>query len=57
MLGELGHKVDYCIGDSAYSCPSNIERLVLSGIEFMTRLNPAFDMYKTAVAEHGNLVR
>ena len=52
MLGELGHKVDYCIGDSAYSCPSNIERLVLSGIEFMTRLNPAFDMYKTAVAEH-----
>ena len=52
MLQELGHKVDYCAGDSAYSCPSLIERLVLSGIDFMTRLNPAYDMYKQAVNEH-----
>ena len=52
MLQELGHKVDYCAGDSAYSCPALIERLVLSGIDFMTRLNPAYDMYKQAVNEH-----
>ena len=62
-LKNLGYKVEYSLGDSAYSCPAVLERLVLSGIDFMTRLNPAYDTYKNAVEnnlanldEHGKNV-
>ena len=51
-LKNLGYKVQYSLGDAAYSCPAVLERLVLSGIDFMTRLNPTYDTYKTAVEEH-----
>ena len=51
-LKNLGYTVQYSLGDAAYSCPAVLERLVLSGIDFMTRLNPTYDTYKTAVEEH-----
>ncbi|MBQ7644006.1 MAG: transposase, partial [Spirochaetales bacterium] len=51
-LKNMGYKVSYSLGDSAYSCPAVLERLVLSGIDFMTRLNPAYNTYKTTVEEH-----
>ncbi|MBQ7586136.1 MAG: hypothetical protein IJU40_07805 [Desulfovibrionaceae bacterium] len=45
MLDEYHCHVEYCITDAGYSCPANIERLVLSGIEFMLRLSPNFNIY------------
>ena len=35
---------------AGYCCPSTMERLVLSGIEFMTRLNPTYNLFKDALA-------
>ena len=52
LLKEHGCHVEYCITDAGYLCPSNIERLVLSGIDFMSRLNPLFLLYKEAVLTH-----
>ena len=46
------YHVEYSIGDAAYSCPAVLERLVLSGIDFMTRLNPTYDTYKDVVKRH-----
>lgn len=51
-LKNMGYKVEYSIGDAAFGCPALLERLVLSGIDFMMRLNPTYDTYKTTVAEH-----
>ena len=51
-LKNMGYNVQYSLGDAAYSCPAVLERLMLSGIDFMTRLNPTYDTYKTAVEEH-----
>ena len=48
-LKQYGYNVTYALGDAAYSCPSNIERLVLGGLDFLTRLNPAYDMFKDAL--------
>lgn len=50
ILAEHHCNVEYCIGDAGYCCPAAMERLVLSGIEFMTRLNPAFNLFKDALA-------
>lgn len=44
--------VSYAIGDAGYCCPSTMEKLVLSGIDFMTRLNPTYDLYKQILDEH-----
>ena len=52
LLKEYGCNVEYCITDAGYLCPSNIERLVMSGIEFMSRLNPNFKLYKKAIDEN-----
>ena len=50
VLAEHNCKVEYCIGDAGYCCPSTMERLVLSGIEFMSRLNPTYNLFKEALA-------
>ena len=52
LLEEHGCRIEYCIADAGYLCPSNIERLVLSGIEFMSRLNPMFVLYKESLNAH-----
>ena len=52
LLDEYGCNVEYCITDAGYLCPKNIERLVLSGIDFMSRLNPNFIIYKNAINLH-----
>ena len=51
-LAKYNCKVQYCIGDAGYSCPKTVERLVLSGIEFMTRLSPLFKIYKDVYTHH-----
>lgn len=45
-------KVSYAIGDAGYCCPATMEKLILSGIDFMTRLNPTYDNFKNILAEH-----
>ena len=50
ILAEHNCNVEYCIGDAGYCCPSTMERLVLSGIEFMSRLNPTYNLFKDALA-------
>ena len=64
ILAEHHCNVEYCIGDAGYCCPATMERLVLSGIEFMTRLNPTYNLFKDALASNfeemmkpGNAVR
>ena len=52
MLAKHDCNVEYCIGDAGYCCPSVMERLVLSGIEFMTRLNPSYSMFKKALTTY-----
>ena len=51
-LGLYGCKVRYVIGDAGYCCPGTMERLILSGIDFMTRMNPTYKIYEKALAEH-----
>lgn len=51
-LGLYGCKIKYVLGDAGYCCPATMERLILSGIEFMTRMNPTYDLYKETVAVH-----
>ena len=51
-LKKYGYNVQYALGDAAYSCPANIEKLVLAGIDFLTRLNPTYDLFKDALGEH-----
>ncbi len=45
-------KIRFVLGDAGYCCPAVMERLILSGIEFMTRMNPTYDLYKETVAVH-----
>lgn len=52
ILAEHNCNVEYCIGDAGYCCPATMERLVLSGIEFMTRLNPTYNLFKDALASN-----
>lgn len=54
ILAEHHCNVEYCIGDAGYCCPATMERLVLSGIEFMTRLNPAYTLFKDALGSNFN---
>ena len=46
-------EVSYAIGDAGYCCPSTMEKLVLAGVEFMTRLNPTYDTFAKVMEEHG----
>ena len=46
--------VSYAIGDAGYCCPSSMEKLILSGIEFMTRMNPTYDIFKQAFTKYGH---
>ncbi|MBQ8706965.1 MAG: transposase [Succinivibrionaceae bacterium] len=46
-------KVSYAIGDAGYCCPATMEKQILSGIDFMTRLNPTYDNFKNILVEHG----
>ena len=46
-------EVAYAIGDAGYCCPSTMEKLVLAGIDFMTRLNPAYETFSHVMEEHG----
>ena len=52
VAGEHGCSVNYMIGDAGYCCPKNIEKLILSGIDFMTRINPTYDTYAEMIAGH-----
>ena len=47
-LENLGLKVTDVLADAGYSCPSNLERLILAGSDFMMRLNPTYNLYKEA---------
>jgi len=51
-LRNYGCDVVYVVEDAGYSCPSNMERLVLSGIDFVARMNPTYDDYKRVLSEH-----
>lgn len=51
-LGQYGMRVDYVIGDAGYCCPTVVERLLLHGIDFMTRLAPQYNLFKDAVQNH-----
>ena len=53
MAEQHSCKVSYAIGDAGYACPATMERLILSGMDFMTRLNPAYDNFKDILASHG----
>lgn len=46
-------EVSYAIGDAGYCCPSTMEKLVLAGIDFMTRLNPTYDIFASVMESHG----
>ena len=52
ILSEYGCNVQYCIGDAGYCSPGIMENLVLSGIDFMTRLNPAYRLFKDTYEKH-----
>lgn len=52
ILEEHNCKVQYCIGDAGYCCPSCMERLCLVGIDFMTRLSPNYLSFKKAFKEN-----
>ena len=47
-----GLKVTLVLGDAGYSCPRGMEYLILSGSDILMRLNPAYSLYKTVLAEH-----
>ena len=51
-LGLMGCKVHYVIGDAGYNCPAVMERLVFEGIDFMTRMNPTYDLYREILKKH-----
>lgn len=51
-LGEYGLRVNYIIGDAGYCCPGVVERLLLHGINFMSRLAPQYSLFKNAVKRH-----
>lgn len=51
-VGEYGLRVDYVIGDAGYCCPGVVERLLLHGVEFMSRVAPQYKLFKKAVEEN-----
>ena len=54
LMRLYGLKITLVSGDAGYSCPSNIEKIVLCGLNLIMRLNPAYNLYKKALEEHTN---
>ena len=52
LAQEHGCSIQYMIGDAGYCCPANIEKMILSGMEFMTRINPAYTAYADDINGH-----
>ena len=52
LMKHYGFRVTKVFGDAGYSCPSNIEKVILCGSYLVMRLNPAYDMYKKALEDH-----
>ena len=52
LAKEYHCEVAYAIGDAGYCCPATMEKLILSGIDFMTRLNPTYDKFTQVIHEH-----
>ena len=51
-LNLMNCMIHYLIGDAGYNCPSVMERLVFEGIDFMTRMNPTYDLYGEILEKH-----
>ncbi len=51
-LGCMGVEVGYIVMDAGYCTLENMEDLILSDIDFLTRLKPNFKMYKDLVEDH-----
>ncbi len=49
---EHGCSIQYMIGDAGYCCPANIEKMILSGLDFMTRVNLTYDSFKEIINSH-----
>ena len=49
ILEQYKCSVTYCLADAGYYCKSNIERLLLLGVDFTMRMNPHYNAYKEAV--------
>ena len=52
LMRMYGFKVTQIFGDAGYSCPTNLERIVLCGSDLVMRLNPTYDTYKDVIEEH-----
>ena len=52
LAREHGCSIQYMIGDAGYCCPDNIEKLILSGVDFMTRINPTYTVYSDEINKH-----
>lgn len=51
LMGMYGFKITQIFGDAGYSCPSNLEKVILCGSDLVMRLNPAYDTYKDVMKE------
>ena len=45
-LHLCGCEVACVSGDAGHYCPANMERLALSGVDFLARMNLTYDTYK-----------
>lgn len=52
LMEVYGFKVTAVFGDAAYSCPANMEKVILYGSNLVMRLNPAYDMYKDVLNDN-----
>ena len=52
LMKVYDYKVTHVSGDAGYSCPANIEKVIICGSDLIMRLNPAYNQYKTIAAEH-----
>ena len=51
LMANYGFKITQIFGDAGYSCPSNLEKVILCGSDLVMRLNPAYDTYKEVMQE------
>jgi len=52
IMAQYGFRITQIFGDAGYSCPANLEKVILCGSDLVMRLNPAYDTYKNVVQEH-----
>lgn len=52
LMARYGFEITQVFGDAAYSCPSNIEKIIFCGKGLVMRLNPAYDLYASTLADH-----